>query len=149
MYIKPFDKKLYEENDSSAKKLLIKILKIAGHEIKRTSENFYADIVSEKNGLIYYSEGEVKRGWIDDWNKTWEEIRIPERKKRLLEKYTNRVNFFIFNLNLNKCWLIKGKQLTTDRIKKAIGNKISKNEKFFHIPYKEAVLIDLKTIKKN
>jgi hypothetical protein len=39
-----------------------------------------------KDGVVYYSEAEVKRAWKGDWPETWEEIRIPESKSRLLQE---------------------------------------------------------------
>ena len=138
---KPFEQHLYDKHDNPAKEKLVELLEREGHTIKTVSENYYADVVSEKGGETVYSEAEVKTAWKDTWPETWAEIRIPERKKRLLNKYNSNVNFYVFNDNLSQCWLIRGSQMTDDTLKPAYGRQIRSGEKFFHIDYKEAELI--------
>jgi len=141
---KKFDKQMYDMVDGPAKNALVKILESQGHTIVDTSETYYADVVSEKGGVTYYNEAEVKLGWKGDWNPTWTEIRIPERKKRLKEKYkddTGVLNFYIFSNGYEYAWRIKDTQLTEEGLKEAKGRYIKKGERFFHIPYKEAELI--------
>ena len=138
---KPFEKELYDKFDNPAKEALVKILEAKGHEIQNVSENFYADVVSTFEGETYFSEAEVKRAWKADWPTSWEEIRIPERKKRLIKKYKGNVTFYVFNHNTTQCWEIHGKELTEDHLKKAFGKNIRAGEMFYHYPYQEATLL--------
>ena len=138
---KPFEQHLYDKYDNPAKSKLIELLISRGHDIKNVAENYYADVVSEKDGTVYHSEAEVKTGWEDTWPVSWTEIRIPERKSRLLAKYKGNVSFFIFNNSLSKCWHIKGSQMTDDTIRVATGKNIREGEMFFHIDYHDAELI--------
>ena len=138
---KPFEQHLYDKHDNPAKEKLVELLEREGHTIRNVSENYYADVVSEKGGMTVYSEAEVKTAWKDTWPETWSEIRIPERKKRLLDKYDSNVNFYVFNSNLSQCWLIRGSQMTDEKLKPAFGRQIRKGEKFFHIDYTEAELV--------
>lgn len=138
---KPFEQHLYDKHDNPAKEKLVTLLENDEHTIINVSENYYADVVSEKNGKTVYSEAEVKTAWKAEWPTDWEEIRIPERKRRFLDKYKGNVNFYVFNNDLSQCWLIKGSQMTSDKIKPAFGKYIRKGEKFFHIKYTEAKLI--------
>jgi hypothetical protein len=140
---KPFSKALYDKHDNSAKAALIAILEADGHTIGRVEENFYADVVSEKDGITYHNEAEVKRAWTSDWPEDWTDIRIPERKSRLLKKYNGNVNFYVFRNDLEQCWHIKGAQLTEMSLAGAKGRNIMKGELFYHIPYKEAQLVSL------
>jgi hypothetical protein len=140
---KPFEKHLYDRFDNPAKVKLISLLKEQGHKFTKVKEDYYADVETVKDDVTYYSEAEVKRGWKEEWPSDWEEIRIPERKTRLLKKYSGNVNFYVFNNDLSACWFIKGSQMTADRIKEAKGRYILKGEKFYHIPYQEAELIEL------
>ena len=140
---KQFSRALYEAYDAPAKNKLVEYLKSAGHSIENTEENYHVDIVSTKNNYTYFNEAEVKLAWKEEWPTDWEEIRIPERKTRLLKKYSGNVNFYVFNNDLSACWFIKGSQMTADRIKEAKGRYILKGEKFYHIPYQEAELIEL------
>lgn len=141
---KRFDRALYEAYDQKAKETLEKHLTEIGHEILRTEENFGVDIVSTKDGITHYSEAEVKVAWSGDWPSHWEEVRIPERKVRLLEKYRPKggaLTFFVFDKDLAKAWRIDGDDLTQDRLREAKGRYIQKGETFFHIPYTEAELV--------
>lgn len=138
---KPFERSLYDRFDNPAKEKLIQILESRGHTITQVKENYYADVVSERKGITYYSEAEVKRGWKEEWPDTWLEIRIPERKSRLIKKYEGNVNFYVFNHDLSQCWFIKGQQMVDECIREAKGRYIMKGEKFYHIPYTEAELI--------
>ena len=138
---KPFSRALYDKHDNSAKSALITLLEEAGHEVQEVKENFYADVVSIKDGITYHNEAEVKRAWTKDWPPEWTEIRIPERKSRLLKKYDGKVNFYVFTNDLSQCWYIKGSQLTQESLATAKGRNIMKGEEFFHIPYIEAELI--------
>ena len=141
MIKRAFSRELYDACDGTAKSALVKILEDDGHEISDVVENYYADVRSMKDGVPYYSEAEVKRGWKGDWPESWAEIRIPERKTRLLQKYNNKVNFYVFSNDLSQCWCITGDQLTQESLATAKGRYIAFGEKFFHIPYKEAKLI--------
>ena len=141
---KRFDRALYEAYDQKAKDALVGLLVKKDHVIVNTDENYYADVVSEKHGLTFYNEAEVKIAWSGDWPTHWEEIRIPERKTRLLEKYKNEegvLNFYIFDKELKQAWRIKDTALTPARLKEARGRYIQKGEKFYHIPYTEAELV--------
>jgi hypothetical protein len=138
---KPFEQDLYDRFDNPAKAALVILLEREGHVIPNLTEDFYADIVSTKDGVTYYSEAEVKRGWDSEWPDTWSEIRIPERKTRLLKKYDYNVTFYVFNKDINMCWCIRGSQMTENTLREAKGRYIRKGEQFFHIPYTEAELV--------
>lgn len=141
---KKFNRALYEAYDGKARDALIKHLVSRGHTIHNNEENYTVDVVSIKGGNIYYNEAEVKVSWEGDWPEHWTEIRIPERKTRLLDRYKmGFLNFYIFSKDMTKAWRIKDTALTEDRLKVAFGRNIQKGEQFFHIPYKEAELISL------
>ena len=104
------------------------------------------DVKSEKDGVTYYHEAERKAQWNGDWPTHWAEIRIPERKGRLVKMYQKQkgvLNFYIFRNDMKQVWRIKDTLLTEDNLKEAKGRYITKGEKFFHIPYTEAELINI------
>lgn len=140
---KPFEKHLYDRFDNPAKSALVVLLEQEGHDIPNLKENYYADVESFKDGVVQYSEAEVKQGWDGEWPADWTEIRIPERKTRLLTKYNYNVTFYVFNKHIDRCWRITGEQLKKCEVKEATGRYIRKGELFFHIPYKEAELVVL------
>jgi|TARA_R110001592_G_scaffold35232_3_gene120118 hypothetical protein len=143
---KQFSRALYEAYDAPAKDKLVEYLVGAGHEIKETQENFYVDIVSEKDDYTYFNEAEVKLAWKEEWPTDWKDIRIPERKGRLLSKYEGEkgvLNFYIFRKDMKQVWRIKDTSLRDERLREARGRNILKGELFYHIPYTEAELINV------
>ena len=142
-YRKPFEKDLYDAYDNPAKVALIKVLQSAGHDVKTVSENYYADVESLYDGATHYSEAEVKLAWHEEWPESWAEIRIPERKSRLIKKYNGNVTFFVFNKGITQCWKIQGKALSEDLLRPAFGRNIRAGELFFHYPYKKATLLEV------
>ena len=143
---KPFNRALYEAYDQKAKECLVSLLKKRGHTIVSQTEDFFADVVSQKNGQTYFNEAEVKVAWENDWPTHWKEIRIPERKKRLLKKYEDEqgvLNFYIFRKDFKQCWRIKDTLLRDGSLKEAKGRNIQKGELFFHIPFTIAQLVEV------
>lgn len=143
---KRFDRALYLAYDQKAKDALVAHLQDKGHVIVNTEEDYYVDVISQKHGLTFFNEAEVKLAWDGDWPEHWTEIRIPERKTRLLEKYEGKdgvLNFYVFDKNLKKAWRIKDTLLKKESLKEAKGRYIQKGEKFYHIPYTEAELITI------
>ena len=146
MIKRPFSKKLYETYDNAAKEKLIKFLSNNGLTILSDKEDYNADVVSEKDGITYYNEAEVKVAWTNDWPSHWAEIRIPERKKRLVKMYAEQngvLNFYVFRKDMKQAWRIKDTCLTEESLAEAKGKYIRKGEKFFHIPYTNAELVIL------
>ena len=84
---KQFNRALYEAYDTQAKDALTAYLTKKDHVLVNTEENYHVDIISQKHGFTYFNEAEVKVAWDGDWPEHWKEIRIPERKQRLLDKY--------------------------------------------------------------
>jgi len=146
MIKRPFNRALYEAYDTKAKETLVSLLERKGHTVVNTKENYDADVVTQKDDYTYFNEAEVKVAWKEDWPTTWAEIRIPERKGRLVKKYQKQngvLNFYIFRNDMKQAWRIKDTLLTEESLKEAKGRYIVKGEKFFHIPYTKAELINI------
>ena len=142
----PFNKSWYDKYDNVAKQTLVQHLQEKGHAVGDVKEDYNVDVVSTKEDYTYFNEAEVKRAWKGDWPTDWAEIRIPERKKRLVEMYKKEkgvLNFYVFRADLKQVFRIKDTSLTPDRLKEAVGRYIREGEKFFHVPYTEAELINL------
>ena len=143
---KAFNRALYEAYDKKAKDALVSHLKSKDHVIVNTEENYFVDVVSQKHGFTFLNEAEVKVAWTGDWPVHWKEIRIPERKQRLLDKYQGEngvLNFYVFRKDLKQAWRIRDFLLTKESLGEAKGRYIRPGELFFHIPYTEAELIIL------
>jgi len=143
---KQFNRALYEAYDTKAKDALIAYLLKKGHVLVNTEENYHVDVISQKHGFTYFNEAEVKVAWEGDWPEHWKEIRIPERKQRLLDKYQGEngvLNFYVFRKDLKEAWRIRDYLLTRESLAEAKGRYIRKGELFFHIPFTDAELIVL------
>jgi hypothetical protein len=143
---KQFNRALYEAYDSPARDKLVAYLEAKGHTIVSNEENYNVDVVSQKDSYTYFNEAEVKTAWKADWPTDWKEIRIPERKQRLLDKHKDVngvLNFYVLSQDMSQAWRIKDTLLTQDSLKEAKGRYIQKGEQFFHIPYTSAELIKL------
>ena len=142
-----FSRALYEAYDAPAREALVSYLEGKGHTIVNNEENYNVDVISQKDGLTYFSEVEVKTAWKSDWPPHWEEVRIPERKKRLLGIHKTdqlkKLNFFVFRPDFKQAWRISSSLLTEEILREANGRFIKKGEKFFHVPYTTAELIKL------
>jgi hypothetical protein len=147
MIKRPFSKALYEAYDAPARNALVSYLEGKGHTILNNEENYKVDVISKKGLYTYYNEVEVKTAWKGDWPAHWAEVRLPERKQRLLDKHKasafSVLNFYIFRPDFKQAWRIKDTLLTQDSLKEAKGRYIVKGEKFFHIPYTKAELVKL------
>ncbi len=141
-----FSRALYEAYDNQAKDALVSYLEKKDHVVVNSEENYHVDIISQKHGYTYFNEAEVKVAWSGDWPEHWREIRIPERKQRLLNRYQGEkgvLNFYVFRKDLKQAWRIKDTLLTRESLGEAKGRYIKPGELFFHIPYTEAQLINL------
>ena len=146
---KPFDKALYDVADTKAKKHMVGWLKEQGYTNIATNETYYFDIICTVDDLprLLY-EVEIKYSWKGDWPDSWKEIRIPERKRRLLDKWKEEspddvLTFVVFRDDCKKAWHIDGATLLECEVKEAPNRNIRKGEKFFHIPTSDAYLVDM------
>ena len=141
-YKKPFDRTLYKLADSKAKTVMSSWLIQQGHEITDTKENYNCDLASVKDGKQYNSEVEIKYSWKGIWPSTWDEIRIPFRKSRLLS--IDNLTFYVLRSDCQQAWAINSDILKTVATVKEVRNKfVQEGEEFFHIPVELAMLLDL------
>src|SRR5210317_1127384 len=88
-----FNRLSYMANDSRAKAVLKKYLISRGHKITDDKENFSWDLSTvSDSGSASFWEVEVKNQWGKVWNDNWKEVRIPQRKQRLIDKFYHETN---------------------------------------------------------
>ena len=119
VHVRKFRKDVYAKVNEPSKQALITLLEREGHSVVSDKEDYYADLVTTKDGQTYYHEVERKSQWSGDWPTWWKEVRIPGRKRRLVQKYSDNLDnlyFFVFNKTYDKAWKIKGTQMTDDCI---------------------------------
>jgi len=148
---KPFDKNLYDVADTTAKNCMIKWLEHTQPKCSVNSEETtYFDLIvkTDDGGDSQFYEVEIKYAWKDEWPETWTELRIPFRKKRLLEKWKKDfknylLTFIVFNHDCSKAWHVDGNTVLESEVKEAPNKNIKKGELFFHIPVTQAYQVDM------
>ena len=146
-----FDKQSYLENDARAKQAIVNYLVENNFTDIEDREDYYFD-VSAKKDKDYFFEVEVKNQWGNYWPYTWKEVRIPERKRRLIEKKRkefpdHELYFVVFNTDCTQAWFIKDSTVSeadvgTIQNSKRVGEPHLR-EPFFHIPTEKAKLIKI------
>ena len=146
-----FDRQSYIANDERAKKAIVSYLVANKFTDIEAKEDYFFD-VSAKKDKNYFFEVEVKNQWGSSWNPSWKEVRIPERKRRLIDKKNKEypdhdLYFVVFNTDCTQAWFIKDDTVSSSTVgtiqnSKRVGEPHLK-EPFFHIPTEEAKLITL------
>ena len=146
-----FDVYSYMENDARAKEAIVSYLTANKFTDIEAKEDYYFD-VSAKKDKDYFFEVEIKNQWYTNWNPNWKEVRIPERKRRLIDKKNKEypdhdLYFVVFNTDCTQAWFIKDDVVDNSTVgtiqnSRRVGEPHLK-EPFFHIPTEEAKLITL------
>ena len=138
---KKFSRSLYNISDEAAKKIIREYLKNEGHLIVNEKENYYADIETIKDGKSFFHETEMKYSWKGKWPAHWEEIRIPSRKKRLLDKYKDEdLTFYVISSDRKNFWKIPANVVSSSEIREAGNKYLDRGETFYHISVNNAEL---------
>lgn len=147
-----FDKESYLQNDARAKSAWINYLDKKGFDIVSDKEDFMFDLVTTKENEKYLFELEVKNQWSKEWPEDWQEIRIPERKSRLIDAWIklydhSKLFFIILNTDLSKAWSIDAMTVKNSNVGKIKNSKkkegLHLQEPFFHVPKENATKIRL------
>ena len=144
-----FDINSYKKNDERAKIAMVDYLKNNNYKEIEAKEDYYFDVIANKENKYTFFEVEVKNQWKDVWDWRWKEIRIPERKRRLINKWKDGykdclLTFIVFNTDCTQAWFIDGSivdksSVGTIQNSNRIGSPHLK-EPFFHIPLDQAEL---------
>ncbi len=148
---KPFDRDLYNKADSAAKKHMINWLEFTQPKCTVNSEEttyFDLTVKTDDLGSPQFYEVEIKYAWKGDWPESWTELRIPFRKKRLLDKWKKEhldslLTFIVFNHDCSRAWHVDGNTVLESEVKEASNKNIRKGELFFHIPVDQAYQVDM------
>ena len=149
---RPFDRQSYKENDARAKKAMVNYLTANKFNDIIDKENYYFDVSANKKDRKFFFEVEIKNQWGVQWPDTWKEVRIPERKQRLINRKEkdfpeHELYFVIFNTDCSQAWFINDKNVDASSVG-TIQNSTKTNaphlkEPFFHIPVDKAKLIQI------
>ena len=153
-----FQRASYEINDARAKKSLSDYLISNGYDTHLKPDDYKFDLKATKNNKEELFEVEVKLQWGETWNPEWVEIRIPERKQRLIDLWKKdfphlKFTFVILNTTVSQGWFIPADVVDESRVgtiqnSRQIGKPHLK-EPFFHIPMEKATLKTLSNDKES
>ena len=93
---KRFDRALYNQADTAAKDAIIEWLRKKDYININDKETMSFDIVcnrvqdTDDEPIKYFFEVEIKYSWKGEWPEDWEEIRIPYRKHKLIDRWVNQ-----------------------------------------------------------
>ena len=121
-----------------------------------STEDYGFDIRGTINGgdsRTFY-EVEIKYGWTGEWPENWTELRIPYRKKRLIDKWRkdykdDLFTFVVFRKDLKKAWHIPADVVESSQVKEDPNKNVEKGELFFHINVKDIYQVDMTYDKSN
>ena len=147
-----FDRKSYNENDARAKKAMVNYLTAENFTDIVDKEDYYFDVSANKKDEKFFFEVEIKNQWGDYWPNSWEEVRIPERKQRLINRKEkdypeHDLYFVIFNTDCTQAWFIKDKIVDESSVgtiqNSSRTGEPHLEEPFFHIPVDKAKKIQI------
>jgi len=133
---KPFDRYLYNKTDGKGKRKIIEFLRSKNHIVKENKENYKCDVKSvSSQGVITFSEVELKLSWQGEWPKSWTDIRIPYRKKKLLDEIESELTFYVLRNDCKEMWVIPD-YIVRDKAKivEVPNRYVPKGEQFYTIP---------------
>ena len=138
---KPFSKKLYDKADRKAKDIMRAYLEEQGQELKKDIEQYSCDIEG-KDG--HGREVEIKYSWRGEWPASWEDVRIPHRKKRLIDKKgEENITFYVLNSMCEQAWEITGSVVSEAEVVEVPNKFVPKGELFYSILVSKAKKIFL------
>ena len=147
MGTKRFDKNLYDRADPLSNGVMAKWLEKNGYEDIDLQETYGVDITCRKGDTPAFFETEIKYSWVKDWPNHWNEIRIPYRKHKIIDKWVRNgsegtLTFVVFRPDCQQAWFIEGQAVRDSRID-TMNTKYSRNEKFYHIDVNDANLVNI------
>ena len=111
-----------------------------------SEEDMSVDLHATKDNKQYLFEVEVKNGWENIWPSSWKDVRVPERKTKLInyaKTNSKKLTFIIFRKDLKAAWTVDSDTVKDCELKEISNRYISKGEYFYIIPIDKAKYIEL------
>lgn len=147
MTTKPFNQKLFDENDAAARDAVSNFLSSTEDcKVSPNPDQYSVDLLVTGGLADYGVEVEVKRVWKGS-HFPWNTVQLPERKRKhmkLVEKgKLSRIDYWVLNNELTHAWVIPG-ELLTRMLPEEVSNKyMRRGEKFFAVPVSLCKLVQL------
>ena len=147
---KKFDKELYDKADPLSNGVMAAWLERNGYDSIDPKETYGVDITCKKDNTPAFFETEIKYSWVKQWPNEWQEVRIPYRKHKIVDKWVRNgsegsLTFIVFRSDCKQAWFINGQDVRDAKVA-SINNKYMSNEKFYHINVNDASLINMESL---
>jgi|ETNvirnome_2_300_1030623.scaffolds.fasta_scaffold02018_8 hypothetical protein len=140
---KKFSQELYDKADHKAKGIIRAYLESEGHSLLDDREKYSCDIEG-RDGQGW--EVEIKYSWKKEWPSSWRDVRIPYRKKKLLEDTgEDKITFFILNSMCKEAWKIPGQVVSEAEVVEVSNKFVPRGELFYSIPVSKVRKISIDT----
>ena len=137
---KPFDRRLYEQNDGKAKKAVLSFLRLHADEAQENPDEYGVDILFCFGGQDWQAEVEIKHGW-DGGDFPFDTIHLPQRKLRYIPR--ERVLYFILSSDLRRALIIPGEAAHRSELVSVPNKYVESDELFCNIPVAAGRIVDL------
>ncbi|MEK6828551.1 MAG: hypothetical protein AABY15_00260 [Nanoarchaeota archaeon] len=141
-----FNKNSYDNNDAYAKQKFIDFIVSRGHNVINIDENYEHDVITEKNGLKYYFELEVKRNYPFTSRETYifDTVSFLGRKLRLHKNHS----FYYVIICIETEWAVccdSDKIFFENYIENLDINTVDRNGKdqMYRVPREECLFFDI------
>ena len=140
---KKFSQELYDKADHKAKGIIRAYLESEGYSLLDDREKYSCDIEG-RDGQGW--EVEIKYSWKKEWPPSWRDVRIPYRKKKLLEDTgEDKITFFILNSMCKEAWKIPGQVVSEAEVVEVSNKFVPRGELFYSIPVSKVRKISIDT----
>ena len=141
-----FNQKSYNENDNFAKDKFINFIKKRWHKIINSNEEFSHDIITEKKGVLFFFEVEVKRNYPFTTRDTYifDTVSFLGRKKKL--HYKNPFYYIIICKETEWAVCCESKKIFIDNYIENLNiNTSDRNGKdqMFRVPKEKCLFFDI------
>jgi len=144
---KPFDKKLFKENDPKSRDVVKNFLKTRGVEVKDNTNEYGVDLISSDGNIKF----EVERRLV--WNRyefPFNEVNLLERKTRFFTE--NNTYYIIVSKDYSRIGIINNNDIkiymNKSNLKESKNKFVSDGEMFYKLPKEKFKWIDVDTFTK-
>ena len=138
---KPFNRALYNQNDSKARAAGKRYWLSLGYKVIDNPDTYGADLIIDTGTEKFYSEVEIKRVWSGK-DFAYDTLQIPERKKKFLN-LDMPTKFIVFNAEQTHGFVCPSNELAVSPLVEVPNKYMYSGERFFQVPVSKISLVEV------